>query len=163
MRAVPAFAMLAAALLLVGCCKTHVASTAITATVDRSDPAATARAVLTAYRDKDLEALSRLCTRWNSGLMAEMAKSGEGHPSYASIFGGWRWKAVSAWDGRLRETRFRGPDAAAVAFGDIEPDEIAVVSLEWEGGRWCFDDVNSPATSRFKSLPTERPGRASPP
>jgi hypothetical protein len=130
-------------------------------TVDRTDPAATAKAILGAYKEKDLALLSKLSSETNAGIMAAMAEQGEGHGRYKSFFSGWRWDAVSGWDGQVGEVRYRGADAAAVRFGKFSDAEIAIVSLVWGGGKWCFDDVNRSELSRFESLPADRPASGS--
>jgi hypothetical protein len=63
------------------------------------------------------------------------------------------WKAVSAWDGQLREVRYRGA-TASVAFNDMGADEVAVVVLDWNSAKqiWEWEDVNSPDRSSFERL-----------
>ena len=158
-------AALAMGLLLVGCGNSKTDPLEVSdqpavafrrAEVDRADPAATAKAILAAYKAKDLSALSKLATATNAEMMTKIAKVGESHSRYKSVFGGWRWGAVSGWDGQVGEVRYRGAETAMVRFGKFDTGEIAVVTLVFEGDRWCFDDVNRHAQSRFESLPIGR-------
>jgi hypothetical protein len=126
-------------------------------TVDRTDPSATAAAVLSAYQAREVEALAPLANRDNRELLLELSAQGEQHPRYQSIFSGWRWDAVHAWDGVLGEVRYRNAAEALVSFAELGPDEIAVVVLTWEEGGWAFEDVNSPSRARFEALNKTRP------
>lgn len=129
----------------------------------RIDPAEAARAILTAYRARDLAALARSATADNRALLQEIAAQGEAHPRYRSVFGGWRTAAVQAWDGRVGEVRYRdlrdgprGTVEAQVAFGR-SADEVFVVTLELRGSTWLFEDINSPTPADFAG------GRPTPP
>jgi hypothetical protein len=132
-------------------------STQPASAVDRTDARSTAQAVLQAYKARDLAALAGLSNAGNQQFFSEIAAQGEAHPRYASIFSGWRWDAVQAWDGALRDLRYRGADEARVHFGDMQGDEIAVVVLEWEDGQWAFEDVNSPSRADYQALAADRP------
>jgi hypothetical protein len=126
-------------------------------TVNRTDPSATAAAVLNAYQAQDLEALAPLANRDNRELLHELAEQGDQHPRYRSIFSGWRWDAVHSWDGVLGELRYRNANEALVSFAVLGPDEVAVVVLTWEEGGWAFEDVNSPSLTSFEALKKTRP------
>jgi hypothetical protein len=131
----------------------HLAMRKLPTEVDRADPLDMAGAILAAYRARDFITLAELSLEHNKEIFVELAREGSAHGRYKSIFTGWRWKAVSAWDGRLREVRYRG-STAEVAFHDMVPDEVAVVVLEWNRARriWEWEDVNSPERSSFEQL-----------
>ena len=74
------------------------------APVDRTDAAATAMAVLTAYRGKRIGKMAVLCNKGNKGLFAEIAKQGVSHPRNSSVFTGWRWNSVRNWGGKFDES-----------------------------------------------------------
>ncbi|HEX7286721.1 MAG TPA: hypothetical protein VF532_11110, partial [Candidatus Angelobacter sp.] len=46
---------------------------------------------------------------------------------------------------------------ARVQFGKTAPDKVMVVSLSWEGGKWCFEDVNFPSRESFEQWSKTRP------
>lgn len=127
--------------------------------LDRTDAAATAAAVLAAYRNRDLDGLAALSTAENSDMMREIAQRGAAHPRYGSIFSGWRWKSVRDWSGQTGEVRYVNypggkvlpPRSMAwVAFAEVEgSDEIIVVALRRVDGRWDFDDIQSPSKADF--------------
>ncbi|MDH3600685.1 MAG: hypothetical protein OEU26_13710 [Candidatus Tectomicrobia bacterium] len=104
--------------------------------VDRTSAKETARAILSAYRSRDVIALASLVNRTNRSIFIELAGQGENHPRYGSVFSGWRWQGVQAWDGKLGEARYRhyvgtaGDEYQAnVKFGQLGPDELLVVTL----------------------------------
>jgi hypothetical protein len=126
--------------------------------VDRGDARATAIAVLNAYRAKDLKTLASFCDEDNRRLLEEIAAQGESHPRYKSLFQGWRWQAVSQWDGKIKEVRYwvrpsaSGKKIEARAwFADLGPDEVVVVTLFLKDGKWMFDDVHSPDRSEYET------------
>jgi hypothetical protein len=130
--------------------------------LDRKDPQAVANAVLSAFKARDLNALAAICTQDNQAMFSEIAAQGEKHPRYASIFSGWRWEAIQKWDGSVGETRYRhyvgtarNEYQAGVKFGEMSPEEWAVVTLTWENGQWAFDDIHSPEPETFKEGATE--------
>ena len=128
--------------------------------VDRSDPESTAQAILTAYKAKDLSALADFSTTSNKEILSEIAAQGEKHPRYQSIFSGWRWEAVQGWQGKLGEVRYKriaGEPVAQVYLGGLDGDKIAVVTLTWEKGQWCFDDINRSDRQRFEKGNPEAP------
>ena len=132
--------------------------------LDRTDAAATAQAVLKAYAAKDLPAMAELSTADNRELIQELIKQKENHPRWRSIFQGGRWDAVSNWNGKLGEVRYFERNAsgtkyvdARVQFAETEPDKLVVVNLSWEGGKWCFEDVNFPRRENFEQGSKTRP------
>ena len=119
---------------------------------DQTDPVSTAKAVLEAYQQKSFAALSPLCTPDNRDLMAEIGRQGKDHPRYESITSGWRWEAVRKWKGEIGEVRLQSDTTSLVKFGEIDASEVAVVTLELIDGKWCFEDVHSPAKADFESM-----------
>jgi len=126
--------------------------------VDRTNAKETAHAILSAYRTRDVIALASLINTTNRRIFIELAEQGEKHPRYNSVFLGWRWQAVQAWDGNLGETRYRhyvgtarNEYQAKVKFGELGPDEFLVVTLTWEDGKWSFKDIHSPTPKSFYS------------
>lgn len=132
--------------------------------LDRTDAAATAIAVLKAYAAKDLPAMSELANSANRQIIRELIAQGENHPRWRSIFSGGRWDAVSNWKGDLGEIRYfeRAPFGqkeyvAEVQFAETTPNKVVVVAMSWEGGKWCFDDVNFPSREIFEQGSKTRP------
>lgn len=132
------------------------------ADLDRTDAAQVATAILNAYRNKDLESLAALSNQGNQRLIRDLLAEGEGSDRYQSIFSGWRWEAVAAWDGIIREVRYRhfvGSNRdtyeAHAHFADFDDPEIATVVLQWENEQWTFEDINSPTLGRFQQGRTE--------
>ena len=121
--------------------------------LDRDDPQAVARAILTAYKAKDLKGLRELAGENTLSVIEDLIKEGEAHPRYKSIFAGFRWKAVSAWTGSLSEARY-SPTSAYVAFGTQDKRRV-VVKLSYESDAWVFEDVAGVNTSYFDSLAKE--------
>lgn len=123
-------------------------------TTDLRDPAIVARTVLTAYQNRDLAALSEYTGGSTRLMIKELIELGSGHPRFRSIFDGWRWKAVSDWDGQVIATRYRARrhPRALVHFHNINDYELAVLVLEWKGGRWEFMDIQSPDAVEYETL-----------
>lgn len=123
-------------------------------TADLRDPAVVAEIVLTAYQNRDLETLSDYTGGPTRVMIKELIELGSGHPRYRSIFDGWRWKAVTAWDGRILDTRYRARRRARalVHFHSINAYELAVLALEWKDGRWEFVDIQSPDSVEYETL-----------
>ncbi len=126
--------------------------------VDRTNANETTAAVLNAYRARDVIALASLVNETNRGIFVELAGKGESHPRYSSIFSGWRWEGVQAWSGQIGEIRYRHYVGTArdeyqahVKFGQLGPNEFLVVTLGWENGKWCFEDIHSPTPKSFYS------------
>ena len=145
-------------------CLTAPGQTSGPKALDRTDAAATAQAVLKAYAAKDLPAMAELSTADNRVIIQELIKQGESHPRWRSIFSGGRWQAVSTWNGKLGEIRYFERTAidtkhfeARVQFGETEPEKLVVVTLSWEGGKWCFEDVNFPRRETFEQGSKTRP------
>jgi hypothetical protein len=140
--------------------------TTATVKVDRSDAASTAVAVLRAYAAKDLPAMAELSNADNKEIIRELIAQGENHPRWRSIFSGGRWQAVSSWKGDLGEIRYfeRTPYGknekeyeVRVQFGETTPEKVVVVTLTWEAGKWCFEDVNFPSRESFEKGSKTRP------
>lgn len=144
-------ATLTAVLLILFCVPTEIRAQQALSKAERLDAQATAMAVLRAYKARDLRSLAALSTRGNRKMFAEIAARGEAHPRYRSIFKGWRWRAVEAWNGKLGQTRYIGgspPRRARVVFHKMAK-ELAVVTLDWQDGMWAFEDIHSPSEGRF--------------
>jgi hypothetical protein len=130
--------------------------------VDRTNAKATAAAILTAYKAKDYKAMSELATTTNKKILAELAEQGEKHKRYKSLFGGFRWEAISKWDGKTLDEPRYNKDRAWVKFAEGEEKRAVVVSLKSEDGgkTWAFDDVNNKeadALEKESKTPTKAP------
>jgi len=120
--------------------------------VNRTDSKSTAKAILTAYKSKDLRILSSLSNSYNVEMMDEIIEQGDKHPRYSSLWKGWRWVAVNNWDGYsleiIEDNRGSSIKKSKVKFGESEEEggyiEDYVVTLIWEDGKWCFEDIHSP-------------------
>ncbi len=129
-----------------------------TTPANRTDATATAATVLRAYSAKDLPALGELSTADNREIIRELIAQGESHPRWRSIFSGGRWEAVTKWNGSMGEARYfertagekKAYDARVQFAGAETPDRVAVVTLSWEAGKWCFEDVNFPSRESFE-------------
>ena len=125
---------------------------------DRKSPSPqdVAKAVLKVYQAKDAAAVMRLGTsrmrEKADALAEEIARQGENHPIFRrSVFSGWRWRAVQAWDGEVGPVRFPDPNAAWVPFGEADdPQSVIVVVLVREEGAWCFEEVLSLRSDKFE-------------
>jgi len=118
--------------------------------------AAVARAVLEAYRGRDLAALAPLSTDKNRARLEEILARGEEHPRWANLWSGWRWESVRAWDGELEAPRVlaypSGRRGAKVPFARAG-ERVRVVELyaEGEGAPWRFHDIQRPTESAFEA------------
>lgn len=122
--------------------------------LDRSDPKSVAIAALTAYQQHDFGKLAKISTSMNQKIFSELSGQGAEHPRYNSVVTGGRWDAVEDWDGAIGEIRDRGEDYVFVEFAKSPyPDEVYVVALELEEGKWAFEDINSPPRSMFIEYP----------
>jgi caspase domain-containing protein len=130
--------------------------------VDRTDALETARAVLQAYRVRDIIALTEFTVPRSREFWLELIREGERHPRYRSIWVGWRWQRAQAWDGRMDEVRYRKVGTSlearakfaesAETYGGAKPGgEIFVVTLRWEDGKWWFEDINAPPRATFEA------------
>ena len=127
--------------------------------VDRTDALETARAVLQAYRARDIVALSEFCEAGNRRILMELVRDGERHPRYRSIWVTWRWQRAQAWDGRMDEVRYRqmGDGLRARAKFAESPEEVFVVTLQLLDGKWVWDDIHSPDRADYESESKVRP------
>jgi hypothetical protein len=130
------------------------------AQVDRTDAKSTAGAILKAYKAKDLRTLATLSHGFNHDMFVEMADSGKSHTRYNSMWSGWRWEGAQTWNEQIGEARYsqgRSRISASVKFGESESGSILVVKLEWEDGKWCFEDINSPSPENFLDWSLKKP------
>lgn len=127
--------------------------------VDRTDALETARAVLQAYRARDIVALSEFCEAGNRRILMELVRDGERHPRYRSLWVTWRWQTAQAWDGRMDEVRYRqmGDGLRARAKFAESPEEVFVVTLQLLDGKWVWDDIHSPERADYESESKVRP------
>ena len=124
-------------------------------TIDPTDAAKVAVAILEAYREKDVGVLAELSNEGNRDFFAEIAEQGESHPRYSSIFQGWRWNAVQAWDGTTIEARQPDAQTTFVYFHELKDDDSrrAVVVLEKNAnGHWQFEDIHSKDQAEFDAM-----------
>ena len=149
------------ALMLVVGCSSDKETSSSQAPVDRTDAKSTAGAILRAYKAKDLRTLATLSHGRNHDMFVEMADSGKSHTRYNSMWSGWRWEGAQTWNGQIGEARYsqgRSRISASVKFGESEIDtSILVVKLEWEDGKWCLEDINSPSPENFLDWSLEKP------
>ncbi|HEX7901233.1 MAG TPA: hypothetical protein VF950_25975 [Planctomycetota bacterium] len=128
--------------------------------VDRANAASTAKAALTAYKAKDLDALGAVAASSNLVILKELKEQGEKHPRWKSLFVGGRWEAVSKWSGPTLPARYFGEKLARVPFGEPTAEgRLTVVVLKWEEGKWGFEDVNFPTRESFEQGSLEAPKR----
>jgi len=130
--------------------------------VNRADPKSTAAAILKAYKAKDLKAMMDLSTALNKKILAELQEKGGAHPQYKAVFGGYRWEAVSKWDGKTLDEPRYNKDRCWVKFADGADKRIVVMSMksEDEGKTWAFNAVISldPATLEKESKTPTKAG-----
>ena len=111
--------------------------------VDRTDSKSTAKAILIAYKAKDLKSLSNLSHSYNVEIFDEIIEQGQQHPRYSSLFNGGRWNVVNNWDGySLEIIEENAKESSSVKFGESK-DENYIVSLIWKHEEWCFEDIHS--------------------
>jgi hypothetical protein len=131
------------------------------AEVNRKDPKSTAGAILHAYRQRDLAALSALSHTTNREIFVNIIRNGEQDGRYRSLFSdsSGRWQSAQRWNGQLDEVRYRttlsgdppiSKPVAEVRFGERAPDTILVVTLFWDNDQWCFEDFHSPSRETFE-------------
>ena len=126
------------------------------AQVDRTDAKSTAGAMLRAYKAKNLRTLATLATKSDHDFLIEMADSGESHRRYRDFmevnFSGWRWEGMLAWNGQIGEARYkqsRSKIRASVKFGELGPEEVLVVKLKCEEGKWCALQIENLSPDMF--------------
>jgi hypothetical protein len=128
------------------------------AKVDRTDPAAVARAVLTAYKAKDLATVAEFCDVRQQKLLRDVAAQGDKHPSYAKIFSTYPWPVIEKWQGDVGEVRYTTADEAYVVMGEPSPEDLQTLVLKKVDGKWCYADIQTPEAKDFKALPSAPPG-----
>lgn len=125
------------------------------APVDQTDARATAKAILAAYKNKDMQTLARFMFLDNREIVEELKIQGANHPRFSSLFKGWRWLMIEPWDGTIDEVRYwkssSGRLTAKVKFDAVSVDEVAVVTLYRADGQWYFEDIHSPTLESFES------------
>ncbi|MBL7223895.1 MAG: hypothetical protein ISS72_08580 [Candidatus Brocadiae bacterium] len=115
-----------------------------------SAPKDVAKAILTAYKAKDFRELMKFCAEANLPMIEAIAQQGVKHPRYGSLFKGWRWTAVEAWDGKLGEVRYPSATKAWALFYETpRRGALFVVVLVREQGNWRFEDIHSPGKTQF--------------
>ncbi len=126
--------------------------------VDRNDPGSTAYAVLYAFKTKDFQALPGLVLETNRQQAADFACLDDTSRARLSFYQNWRWQSVDAWNGQIGEIRYRhyvsanrDEYRANVIFGESGPDELLIVTLFREDGKWAFEDLHSPPRQSFNS------------
>ena len=111
--------------------------------IEQTNPRLTAVDVLSAYKSKNLETLASLSTEFNAKLLKQIINEGKKHPRYNSLFVGWRWEAVSNWNGMIgaceNDSEY-GRSRIEFARGETE---VIVVTLYWIDGKWRFEDIHS--------------------
>lgn len=119
-----------------------------------------ARGVLDAYRAKDVRKLLSFAVAGEPTealLKSYSSKSAR----YRSLFrkSSWRWKAVSAWNGKLPAVYYTkqdqpvqesNADQVHVEFGRAD-SEVYVVTLVRTDNGWLFDDIHSPDLSDLQT------------
>ncbi|MEQ8785702.1 MAG: hypothetical protein RIC55_05365 [Pirellulaceae bacterium] len=132
-----------------------------------SNPEDVARRALHAIQADDAEALTALAPRRVQRNVEESPQQAQ--KELARAFEQWRWAKplgmeVQSWDGNLRGVRYFEPEGilysgprAQVKFDDLSDEEIAVVSLVWEQGGWCFVDLHSPTPEMWERGATTVP------
>lgn len=125
--------------------------------LNRGDPEAVARALLEAYRVRDLDRLGDLAVAKERAVFAEIRAEGARHPRHATLFGGWRYGAVRAWEGDIEDVRYLVapglPPQARVRFG-LGPDgRVHVAVLAFEEGEWRFEDLSADRPEHYRALP----------
>jgi hypothetical protein len=128
----------------------------------RHDAAAVAAAVLKAYQSKDLKAMAALATEGTAKICLELAEQGEKHPRHSSLFGGSRWEAVQAWDGKTLLVRYRdhgGHADAVVGFHKSGEDMVYVLLHEGKDG-FQFDDVKKIEVAKFEQMSEKKPAES---
>ncbi len=116
--------------------------------LDMTDPTQVARAVLLAYRSRDVGALHALCNAGNQEMLEAAPTESRKNSVFRST--SWRMQAVSSWDGEIHEVRVDGAEARAL-FNEVGHEEVAVVTLDLERGQWRFEDIHSPGRKSYES------------
>ena len=148
------------ALMLVVGCSSDKETSSSQAQVDRTDAKSTAGAILRAYKAKDLRTLATLSHGRNHDMFVEMADSGKSHTRYNSVWSGWRWEGAQTWNDQIGEARYRQGRSiirSSIEFGELDSGSILVVKLEWEDGKWCFEDIHSPSPENFLDWSLKKP------
>ena len=144
------------ALMLVVGCSSDKETSSSQAQVDRTDAKSTAGAILRAYKAKDLRTLATLSTKCQYDFFIEMADLGESHSPYRDfmeeLFWEWRGEGMRAWNGQIGEARYKQSMSkirASVKFGELGPEEVLVVKLKCEEGKWCALQIENLSPDMF--------------
>ena len=117
-----------------------------------SDPRTVARAVLEAYKEKDVPRLLGLASAATRGLGTQLQP---GDPTYEGLFGdsSWRMRTVQSSSGGIGECRKREEEAQC-RFAVMPNGSVAVVALRREEGEWRFTDLLSPTRAQYEAWGT---------
>lgn len=131
-------------------------STQKVTSVDQSNPAEVAKAVLNYYKNKDLESLRYLSTNQKSLIIQRIILT-ENETAQQKIFNGWRWEKINEWNGEIVEVRFADNLKSAYALFNLpknaEPTSPAVVvTMMSENKKWKFDDIQKYTKQSFEGL-----------
>ena len=103
-----------------------------------TDPMVTASALLTAYKSRDIQKMLMFFPLESQNEAKDMLQN-ENNGRYNSIWKGWRWERVQAWNSDDLELCYVMPESeASVEFGDS-----SIVNLYWENGKWRWEDINN--------------------
>lgn len=111
--------------------------------IDRSDPHATANAILTAYKAKDMKTLSSFCDKKNSIMFHDIREQLTRHEKYSYFFAGDVWNSVKKWNGSLEEAEhinFEGQEGVKVVFSRVNTD-LSFIILLFVNEKWCFESI----------------------
>ena len=119
---------------------------------NQTDLRSLAVAALKAYQQKDIETLIKLSPPDRAARIKEMITMGKLDDIKNRAFdeNKWRYQSVKNWDGKLHELKKHG-DTIRIRYGDINPNEVAVVQLIHVNGKWYFDDLQSPGREEWTS------------
>jgi len=124
--------------------------------VDQGNPAKVAEAVLSFYKNKDLESLKFLSTQQKSIIIERIILTNNQVASQ-KIFSGWRWDIINKSDGKIQEVRFADNLKKAYALFDLPENSsptspAAVVTMISENDKWKFDDIQKYTKQNFEDL-----------
>ncbi len=120
--------------------------------IDLTIPEQVAKAALNAYKGKDVNGLMSLSRPDFTARIKKMIDEGKLEDIKKRAFdeNEWRYKSVAAWDGKLHEKKEQGKKIR-IRYGYIGADEVAVVELVNEDGKWYFEDLKSPSLEYWAS------------
>ncbi|MEN8155175.1 MAG: hypothetical protein ABFR75_14250 [Acidobacteriota bacterium] len=120
--------------------------------IDFKIPEQVAEAALNAYKAKDVHALMTLSRPDFAARIKKMIEEGKTEDIKKRAFdeNGWRYRSVVAWDGKLHEKKERGKKLR-IRYGYIGANEVGVIELVNEEGKWYFEDLKSPSRETWES------------